>query len=203
MTDHLLTRRQAVGRWLAATSVGITASVLWTPDPAQAQLLPETPSCGTDNAPTISQTEGPYYTPRTPEKRDFRRDAQGEAITLIGFVTDRRCQPVANALVDLWHADAHGAYDNKGYKLRGHQTTDARGRYVFETVVPGLYPGRTRHFHVKIAAPGQRVLTTQLYFPDDVRANSLDVIFDRRLLMRVDNTSDGKIGRYDFVVGLS
>jgi protocatechuate 3,4-dioxygenase beta subunit len=188
---------------MAATSFSITASVLWTPDPVQAQLLPETPSCGGNHAPTISQTEGPYYTPRTPEKRNFRPDAQGEAIALMGFVTDRRCQPVANATVDLWHADAHGVYDNSGYKLRGYQTTDAQGRYVFETIVPGIYPGRTRHFHVKVAVPDQRVLTTQLYFPDDARANSADGIFDRRLLMRIDKASDGKIGRYDFVVNLA
>jgi protocatechuate 3,4-dioxygenase beta subunit len=203
MTDRLLTRRQVVGRWLAATSLGITASALWPADPTQAQLLPETPSCGSESAPTISQTEGPYYTPHTPAKRNFRADAPGEAITLTGFVVDRRCQPVANALLDLWHADARGAYDNNGYRLRGHQFTDARGRYVFETIVPGLYPGRTRHFHVKIAVPGQRVLTTQLYFPGDAHANRNDGIFDSRLLMRIDNASDGKIGRYDFVVNIA
>ena len=141
MKDHLLTRRQAVGRWLAATSLGIAGAELWPADPAQAQLLPETPSCGPDSAPTISQTEGPYYTPHTPAKRDFRADAPGEAITLTGFVIDRRCQPVADAVVDLWHADARGAYDNSGFRLRGYQITDPRGRYVFETIVPGIYPG--------------------------------------------------------------
>ncbi len=200
MTDHLLTRRQAVAQWLAATSLGIAVSEFGPPGPAQAQLLPETPPCGPDHAATISQTEGPYYTPHTPPKRNFQADAPGEAITLTGFVTDRRCQPIANVTVDLWHADARGAYDTGGYKLRGYQVTDARGRYVFETIVPGMYPGRTRHFHVKVVVPGQRVLTTQLYFPDDARANSRDGIFDSRLLMRVDNASDGKIGRYDFVV---
>ena len=64
----------------------------------------------------------------------------------------------------------------------------------------GSIPGRTRHFHVKVAVPGRRVLTTQLYFPDDARANSRDGIFDRRLLMRLDGASDGMVGRYDFVV---
>lgn len=202
MTDHLLTRRQAVAQWLAATSLGVTAPALWPAAPAQAELLPETPSCGPDQAPTIAQTEGPFYTPRAPKKRNFRDDAPGEAITLIGFVTDRRCRPVPGAVVDLWHADTHGVYDNSGYRLRGYQTTDGHGRYVFETIVPGFYPGRTRHFHVKLAAPGQRVLTTQLYFPDDARANDRDSIFDRRLLMRVDNVEDGRIGRYDFVLNL-
>lgn len=200
MTDDLLTRRQAVSRWLAATSLGVTASALWPDKSTGAQLLPETPSCGSEDRPTIAQTEGPYYTPHTPEKRSFRADAPGLAITLTGFVTDRRCRPVANAVVDLWHADARGAYDNSGYKLRGYQRTDAGGGYVFETIVPGVYPGRTRHFHVKIAAPGLRVLTTQLYFPDEARANSRDAIFDTRLLMRVEGAGDGKIGRYDFVL---
>ena len=203
MTDHLLTRRQAVAQWLAATSLGIAVSEFGLSGPAQAQLLPETPSCGPDHAATVPQTEGPYYTAHTPPKRNFQADAPGEAITLTGFVTDRRCQPIANVTVDLWHADARGAYDTSGYKLRGYQVTDARGRYVFETIVPGMYPGRTRHFHVKVAVPGQRVLTTQLYFPDDARANSRDGIFDPRLLMRVDGASDGKIGRYDFVVNVA
>ncbi len=74
---------------------------------------------------------------------------------------------------------------------------------MFSRRSPGMYPGRTRHFHVKVAVPGQRVLTTQLYFPDDARANSADGIFDRRLLMRIDKASDGKIGRYDFAVNLA
>ncbi|MFB9268462.1 intradiol ring-cleavage dioxygenase [Bradyrhizobium erythrophlei] len=203
MANHLLTRRQAVGRWLAATSIGIAARTLWLSYPAQAQVLPETPSCGPDDGATISQTEGPFYTPHSPAKRNFRADAPGAAFTLIGFVTNKRCRPIANAVVDLWHADASGAYDNSGFRLRGHQATDALGRYVFETIVPGMYPGRTRHFHVKVAVPGQRVLTTQLYFPGDARANSGDSIFDHRLLMRVDNASDGKIGRYDFVVNVA
>lgn len=198
MTEHLPTRREIAGRWLAATTLGLALPAAWTA--AGAQSLPETPSCGPEPVPTVSQTEGPFYTPRTPRKRSFRADARGEAITLIGFVTDQRCRPLANALVDLWHADARGDYDNRGFRLRGHQFTDARGRYVFETILPGLYPGRTRHFHVKVAVPGQRVLTTQLYFPNEARANGADSIFDRRLLMRLENAADGRVGRYDFVV---
>ncbi len=200
MTSHHLTRRQTVARWLAATALGAAAPALWRADAARADLLPETPSCTGGSAPTIAQTEGPFYTPKTPQKRDFRPDAAGESITLIGFVTDRHCQPVANAIVDLWHANSKGAYDTSGFKLRGHQSTDVQGRYVFETIAPGLYPGRTRHFHVKVAVRGQRVLTTQLYFPEDAAGNTADFIFDRRLLMRVEAAADGKMCRYDFVV---
>jgi protocatechuate 3,4-dioxygenase beta subunit len=63
---------------------------------------------------------------------------------------------LAGALVDLWHADSKGDYDNKGFRLRGHVFTDDQGRFVFRAIMPGLYPGRTRHYHVKIQAAGQK-----------------------------------------------
>ena len=65
----------------------------------------------------------------------------------------RGCRPVERALVDLWHADDGGAYDNRGFRYRGHVFTDEQGRYRFRTILPGLYPGRTRHYHVKVQAP--------------------------------------------------
>lgn len=101
--------------------------------------------------------------------------------------------------MEVWQADADGEYDNSGYRLRGHLFTDASGRYRFETVVPGLYPGRTRHIHVKVQAPNGPVLTTQLYFPGEPQ-NSSDSIFDSALLMDVKNGGSGKDGSYDFVV---
>ena len=84
-----------------------------------------------------------------------------------GYVYSTDCQPVANALLDFWHCDDAGVYDNTGYTLRGHQFTDAEGRYELTTIVPGLYTGRTRHIHVKAQEPDQPVLTSQLYFPDE------------------------------------
>jgi protocatechuate 3,4-dioxygenase beta subunit len=109
---------------------------------------------------------------------------------------------VTGALVDLWHADDSGAYDNEGFRLRGHVLTDEEGRYAFRTIVAGLYPGRTRHYHVKIKAPGQSpVLTTQFYFPDE-RRNRADGLFRRELLMQVRNTDDALLARYDVVLAL-
>lgn len=102
-------------------------------------------------------------------------------------------------MLDFWQADAGGAYDNDGFRLRGHQLTDARGRYRLETVVPGLYPGRTRHVHVKVKAPGRPLLTTQLYFPG-VAANADDPIFDRRLLVRSLRRGPRWTASFDFVV---
>ncbi len=188
------TRRSILQGWLAATAAGL----LLPRQSAQAQLLPSTPSCD-GVAPTIAGTEGPFYTPRTPQKANFREDGTGEPLTLAGFVVTRDCKPIANALVDLWHADAEGEYDNEGYRMRGHQLTDAQGRYVFETIVPAPYERRTRHYHVKVQAPEGRMLTTQLYFPGENR-NESDFLFNPLLLMRVEKVDDGKIGRFDFVL---
>lgn len=162
--------------------------------------LPPTPACVDDDDATPSQTEGPYFTPNSPEKRDFTADAPaGERITIAGYVLTADCRPVAGALVELWHADETGNYDNEGYRLRGHEFTDAEGRWWFDTIVPGLYVGRTRHFHVKVQRPSSDVLTTQLYFPDEPD-NERDRIFDPALLLDVTSSSDGKFGRYDFVI---
>jgi protocatechuate 3,4-dioxygenase beta subunit len=105
------------------------------------------------------------------------------------------CRPVRHALLDFWQADGDGQYDLEGFRLRGHQFTDARGRFRLATVVPGLYPGRTRHIHVKVQRPRGQVLTTQLYFRGEP-ANSSDGIFDPVLLM----AGDRRQARFDFVV---
>jgi len=167
---------------------------------ADQALLPATPQCRDADDPTPAQTEGPYFTPNSPERADLvEAGMPGERISLVGFVLDRRCSPVPHALLDLWHADSDGQYDNRGYRLRGHLFTDAQGRFLFETIVPGLYPGRTRHFHVKVQAPGQDILTTQLYFPGEPQ-NARDNIFDEALLLDVKPDAAASIGRYDFVL---
>ncbi len=124
----------------------------------------------------------------------------GERIALAGFVLDRRCRPVAGALLDLWHCDAAGEYDNDGYRLRGHQFSDAEGRFVFETIVPGKYPGRTRHYHVKVQAPGRSILTTQLYFPGEP-GNEDDRIFDSALLLDIPLGRGPNLARVRFRAG--
>lgn len=146
---------------------------------------------------TPRQTEGPFFTPNSPSRHALvEKGAPGELrFVLAGVVLSPQCKPVAKALVDLWHADEKGEYDNQGTRYRGHVFTDAQGRYRFETVVPGLYPGRTRHFHVKVQAPGRRILTTQLYFPGEA-ANGRDGIYRRELEMKV---AKGE-GAFDFVV---
>lgn len=123
----------------------------------------------------------------------------GTRLVLTGRVLTVDCKPVVNALLDFWQADAAGVYDNSGYRLRGHQRADADGRYSLETIVPGLYTGRTAHIHVKVQAPGKPVLTTQLYLPGLAR-NQQDSIFNPALVMDIRDTASGKAATFDFVV---
>ncbi|MCC6455793.1 MAG: intradiol ring-cleavage dioxygenase [Caldilineaceae bacterium] len=174
-----------------------------TPD--LAAVLEPTPACGDDDdEPTLAQTEGPYYTPNTPERTSLLEPGiTGRNLLLSGFVLKTDCTPVARALVDFWHCDDAGVYDNAGYRLRGHQFTDEQGRYQLTTIVPGLYTGRTRHIHVKVQAPNQPVLTTQLYFPDEP-ANALDGIFHPSLVVAVSEAAGdadaGMNALFDFVL---
>lgn len=179
------------------------AANLFALDGALAQQgLPPTPECTDGTAPTLRQTEGPYFTPMSPERADFVEPGmKGQPIELVGVVLTRGCKPVPGALLDLWHADDAGDYDNKGYRLRGHQFADGEGRYRFRTIVPAQYPGRTPHFHIKVQPKGGRVLTTQLYFPDEPR-NARDPIFRRELLMKVAKADTGPIARFDFVLDM-
>ena len=167
-----------------------------------AQQLPPTPECRDGDEPTMRQTEGPYFKPSSPERSVLLEPgASGRPVELSGFVLTRGCRPVARALVDLWHADDKGEYDNSGFRYRGHQFTDAGGRFVFRTVFPALYPGRTRHYHVKVQAAGGRILTTQLYFPNEPQ-NRRDGLYRRELLMRMAPAGDGLAARFDFVLDM-
>ena len=163
----------------------ILAAALW-PGYSLAQ------SCG---KPTERQTEGPFFKPQSPERNSL---VEGKAGTLLvsGRVLGPDCKPVAHALLDFWHADEKGQYDNQGFRYRGHQFTDAEGRYRLETIVPAEYPGRARHIHVKVQRPGGRILTTQLYFPNNP-GNQYDDIFRPELVLQMATRGQGI---YDFVI---
>lgn len=187
----MTTRRLLLGATLAAPAGWLLAA-----ETDAAELAP-TPSCG-DDEPTPRQTEGPYFKPSSPERADLRDPGvPGEPFVVDGLVLTTSCLPVAGAIVDLWHCDGEGAYDNRGFRCRGHQLTDAQGRWRFETVQPGLYTGRTRHFHLKAYAAGSRMLTTQLYFPGEP-GNARDGIWRRELEMVIDPA--GTAGRFDLVL---
>jgi protocatechuate 3,4-dioxygenase beta subunit len=193
-------RRQFL-RGLATTAIAGLLPVSFRPAHGQTELAP-TPACDDDDEPTPAQTEGPFFTPSSPERSVLREAGMaGTPIALAGLVLTRSCRPVAGALVEIWHADDTGNYDNDGFRLRGHQFTAADGAYRFDTIVPGLYPGRTRHFHLKFQAPNQPVLTTQFYFPGEP-ANERDGIFRPELLLRIAEGPE-RVARFDTVLDIA
>ncbi len=163
---------------------------------------------------TPAQIEGPYWKPLSPERSNLREpDTRGVPITIVGTVYNQTGEPVDGAWLDFWHCDGEANYDNKGYRLRGHQFTGPDGRYRLETVIPSEYDDfltspdgdtrkvyRTAHIHVKVKGPERTTLTTQLYFPQNADGNSRDNYAIDELLLRIEETPTGKVGYFDFVV---
>ena len=199
MTQDPTRRDLLMSAALAAGGLGLAAETL-----AQgAQGLPPTPECKDGDEPTAAQTEGPFYKPRSPQRADLRESGLGgRPVLLAGLVLTRGCKPVPRALVDLWHADDKGEYDNRGFRCRGHVLTDAAGRYQFRTIMPAIYSGRTRHYHVKVAAGGRPLLTTQLYFPNEP-GNARDGLFQRALLMQVADSGKELSAQFSFVLDMA
>ena len=159
---------------------------------------------------TQAQTEGPYYKADTPQKNSLLEEGMpGTRLILVGYVLDQNCQPLPNAWLDFWQTDGNGEYDNAGYGMRGHQFTNASGAYVLETIVPKDYPGRTPHIHVKAQPRGGRILTTQLFFPDNLRAYGMNVAYLNRRDAYLDRECEVELGplvgnrytaKFDFVL---
>lgn len=168
-----------------------------------ARLQAPTLGCEDDDDPTPAAIEGPFYRPKSPSRTSlWEPGLSGIRIVLAGQVFSRSCKPIPRALLDFWHADDRGDYDNVGFQFRGHQYTSEDGRYRLETIIPGEYGFRTRHFHVKVQAPNSRILTTQLYFPGEPR-NTRDFLFRPELLMSVNDTKDGKHATFNFILNIS
>lgn len=200
-TDLILSRRRIL---FAAAALPAATLLQGCAAPGRALRNPGGPE------PTPEQTEGPFYRLFSSAKPTLREAGmQGTPLELTGRVLDKRGKPLANALLDFWQCDDAGIYDTRGFQLRGHQFTDAEGRYRLDTIVPGLYPGRTRHIHVKLQPTGADMpqdpqmlnLTTQVYFPGDA-GNDKDELFDPALIIAMDNAGAGKLARFDFVLDL-
>ncbi len=100
------------------------------------------------------------------------------SLTITVLDAKRGCQPYRNAQIDIWHCNAPGVYSDEASQntasetwLRGYQLTNAEGQVTFGTIVPGWYPGRTTHIHVRArstysdtASPNDAANTTQLFF---------------------------------------
>ncbi len=159
-----------ISRRTFAQGAGL-APLLWNVRGAFAQALTTTPAL----------TLGPYYPDRLPLDQDNDllvindgiTPGVGEIMWVNGRVLDASGNPVRGAVVEIWQADNNGAYihtaspiANRDGNFQGYGKfeTASDGRYVFRTVKPGIYPGRTRHIHYQIKTPFRGELVTQLHF---------------------------------------
>jgi protocatechuate 3,4-dioxygenase beta subunit len=206
------------------TTEGGTATVQpqSSPSPDTADLFGDAPSCTL----TPELTEGPYYFDADSIRSDIREDRDGVRLRLAIRVRDADgCNPLPNAVVDIWHCDAGGVYSGfdagEGERfLRGAQVTNADGIARFTTIYPGFYQGRTVHIHAKVHLDRTTVLTTQLFFDDDVtdavyarapyserpgpdQRNDTDGIFAEELVLGTREDGDGYLGVISFDVSRS
>ncbi len=140
---------------------------------------PDANKCGV----TKTDMLGPYYVSGTSRITNLNtQNLPGDKIIVSGklYGGADKSKPLANAMIEVWHADGGGVYHPVGdgnvndytadkITLRGFVNTDAQGNYMFESIRPGLYPGRPRHFHYKVTANGYKTLVTQIYFKGDPR----------------------------------
>ena len=179
--------------------VGAAATLVGLPVRAATRT---TPACTDDSPLTQPQPAGPYFKPTSPQRMSLLEDnMEGDRLIVEGTVYNGNCKPSLGALIDFWQADGNGEYDNQNFRLRGHQYVDGEGRFHLETVIPGYYPGRTRHIHVKVQAPGQPIVTTQLYFPDDP-GNRRDSSYSRELAMTMSERSGRKTAWFDIILNV-
>ena len=140
-------------------------------------------------------SEGPYYI-KSPFRRDIRESRKGKHLRLKFKVVDYpSCEPIENAIVEIWHCDAEGNYSgyiedighniwetakqlefgkkqhidasNDSTYLRGYQKTDSDGNAEFTTIIPGWYDPRVPHIHFKVIVKDKEYLTSELYFDED------------------------------------
>lgn len=169
---------------LPGWSMGATG--LWVPEDKELPLTP-------------AQTEGPFY-PETPIEKQLFSDtdlaqktagheyAKGQLAVIHGLVTDRKGKPLAGAVVEAWQACAAGRYNHSkdnnaalldnNFQFWGRALTADDGKYSFNTIIPGLYPGRMgRHIHFRIDTKQFKRLTTQCYFAEYGEDNVKDGIY--------------------------
>ncbi|MDT4848060.1 chlorocatechol 1,2-dioxygenase [compost metagenome] len=120
------------------------------------------------------QTAGPFYLEDALLRQDITDGKPGIPLRLRFEVLQLDgCRPLDDAALEIWHCDAQGAYSGVGADqgsrfLRGVQITDAQGRAEFQSILPGYYPGRTNHVHLKLHLGERDIHTGQMYFPESV-----------------------------------
>lgn len=170
----------------------VAASMISAGNNVAGSLLPFTPA----------EVEGPFYpiTPQEDKDEDLTRikghhiAADGKPIYVTGQVMNHQGQPLANAKVEIWQANARGRYRHsrdpnpalidKHFQGWAIITTNEQGLFRFRTIKPGAYPAsaqwiRPPHIHFKVSKERYQELITQMYFPDEP-LNEVDLLLQHK-----------------------
>jgi len=163
---------------------------------------------GTD--PTTTDILGPFYRPGAPFKTNLiQPGTKGETLYFSGTVIGKDGKsPVNGALVEIWHCNEDGVYDNTSdnYVYRAAAKTSAKGKYEFKTIMPVPYAAgqtltRPAHIHMRISANGAQDLVTQIYFKGDKYidgdSSSADPKSLNRILNMSKNEKNEKVVKFD------
>jgi protocatechuate 3,4-dioxygenase beta subunit len=150
---------------------------------------------------TCEMTQGPCYSSQSVEIQDISYGYDGLPTRMYFQVVDESCNPVAGAVIDVWHVSPVGKYSGDDAAnedvafctgndsdftshlyFRGKQTTDAAGLAYFDSCFPGWYSSRTVHVHLTISIGGAAYVTTQLFFEDALDDEIIDTqpVYDTR-----------------------
>ncbi len=150
---------------------------------------------------TEGNPQGPYYIPGAPYKEKLGESLEGQKLIISGQVLNQHCEPIPEAIVDVWQTDSNGNYNFEDFTLRGKIKADEYGQYKLETIFPGKYSEagvmRPAHIHLKVSAPGLLSHTTQLYFEGDEHH---DFFVKPSLILKLDEKDGIKYSEFDFVI---
>ena len=156
----------------------------------------------TGDCETTTDILGPFYRPDSPVRNNLViKGDRGNLVELSGIIKHKDCiTPYKKAKIELWHCSSDGVYDNTSdkYLYRGTTYCDAKGHYLFKTILPVPYDAggaiRPAHFHIMITAEGYQPLVTQLYFSGDPQITkdaSSSSPTARRRILDVQTLNDG------------
>ena len=150
---------------------------------------------------TEGNPQGPYYIAGAPNKEKLGDELEGQPLIISGQVLNHNCDPVPEAIIDVWQTDSNGNYYFEDFTLRGKIKADEHGQYKLETIFPGKYSEagfmRPAHIHVKVSAPSLSSHTTQLYFEGDEHH---DFFVRPSLILKLDEKDGTKYSEFDFVI---
>ncbi len=150
---------------------------------------------------TAENPEGPYYVAGAPQKEKIGEFLDGQRLIISGNILDDNCDPIPDAIVDIWQTDSNGEYYFKDFSLRGKVHANESGFYTVDTIFPGKYADggqfRPAHLHLKVSSPEGPPLTTQLYFAGDEHH---DWLVKPSLILELNEMDGIKYAEFDFII---